>query len=89
VETFLEEPSLFTHYIALDPSLWWNDGAPRTLYLASSNVAEIAAGAARLAALLRESSPPGLRWRYEPRPDLTHATIFRAVKPAALVDALR
>ena len=26
VETFLEEPSLFTHYVALDPSLWWNKG---------------------------------------------------------------
>jgi predicted alpha/beta superfamily hydrolase len=103
VETFLEEPSLFTHYIALDPSVWWDKGAlvdsaaarleafdavPRTLYLASSNVADIAAGSARLAELLRVSPPPGLRWRYEPRPDLMHATIFRALKPTALVDAL-
>ncbi len=104
VETFLEEPSLFTHYIALDPSVWWNKGAlldsaearlaafvpaPRTLYLASSDVADIAAGSARLAAVLRIAPTHGLRWRYEPRPDLTHATIFRALKPAALVDALR
>lgn len=104
VETLLEEPSLFTHYIALDPSVWWNKGAlvdsaearlgafdatSRTLYLASSNVAEIAAGVARLAAVLRVSPPRGLRWRYEPRPDLTHATIFRALKATALVDALR
>lgn len=104
VETFLEEPSLFTHYVALDPSVWWDKGAlvdsaeatlrtfnsePRTLYLANSDVADIAAGTARLAAVLRASAPQGLRWRYEPRPDLTHATIFRALKPAALVDALR
>jgi predicted alpha/beta superfamily hydrolase len=104
VETFLEDPALFTHYVALDPSLWWNQGAlvdsaaarlgafdavSRTLYLASSNVADIAAGTARLATIFRASPPPGLRWRYEPRPDLTHATIFRALKPAALVDALR
>jgi predicted alpha/beta superfamily hydrolase len=104
VETFLEEPSLFTHYVALDPSVWWNKGAlvdsaearlsafnaaSRTLYLASSDVAEIAAGTARLAAVLRVSPPRGLRWRYEPRPDLTHATIFRALKATALVDALR
>jgi predicted alpha/beta superfamily hydrolase len=27
VETYLSEPALFTHYIALDPSLWWNGGA--------------------------------------------------------------
>ena len=104
VETFLDEPSLFTHYVALDPSVWWNNGAlvdsaparlaafsaaQRTLYLASSNVADIAAGTARLAAVLRTASPPGLRWRYEPRPDLTHATIFRALKATALMDALR
>ncbi len=104
VEAFLEEPSLFTHYVALDPSVWWDkgalvdsagarlsafDAASRTLYLASSDVADIAAGTARLAVVLRVSRPRGLRWRYEPRPDLTHATIFRALKPKALVDALR
>ena len=27
VETFLREPALFDHYIAFDPSLWWNHGA--------------------------------------------------------------
>lgn len=27
VETFLREPKLFAHYIAFDPSLWWNNGA--------------------------------------------------------------
>lgn len=104
VETFLEEPDLFAHYIAFDPSVWWNagalvdsakprlaafDAAPRTLYLASSDEANIAVGTARLAALLRAAPPPGLRWTYEPRPDLTHPTIFRALKPAALVDAFR
>lgn len=104
VETFLEEPALFTHYVALDPSVWWDkgalvdsagarlgafDAASRTLYLASSDVADIAAGTARLAMVIRVSRPRGLRWRYEPRPDLTHATIFRAIKPKALVDALR
>jgi uncharacterized protein len=104
VETFLREPALFDHYVALDPSLWWDggslvdsaaarlaalDAAPRTLYLASSETEDIAAGTARLAALLRGAPPRGLAWRYAPRPDLTHATIFRAVKPAALVDALR
>lgn len=104
VETVLTEPSLFDHYVALDPSLWWNDGAlvdsaaarlaaldaaPRTLYLATSNVKDIAAGTERLATLLRTSPPAGLTWTYEPRPDLTHATIFRALKPAALARALR
>jgi len=27
VEIFLREPTLFDHYIAFDPSLWWNHGA--------------------------------------------------------------
>ena len=104
VETLLEEPALFDHYVALDPSLWWNAGAlldavparlarldrrPRTLHLASSGEPEIARDAARLAALLRAAQPAGLRWTYEPRPDLTHATIFRATKAAALAAALR
>jgi predicted alpha/beta superfamily hydrolase len=24
VETLLREPELFTHYVAFDPSVWWN-----------------------------------------------------------------
>jgi hypothetical protein len=104
VETFLEDPSLFTHYVALDPSVWWNGGmlvdsarsriaqfdkAPRTLYLASSREPSTSVGLARLDSLLRATQPKGLRWRYEPRPDLEHSTIFRALEGAALADALR
>jgi len=44
---------------------------------------------ARLAAALRLVSPRGLTWVYAPRPDLTHATIFRGAGPAALARALR
>ena len=104
VETFLMEPAMFTHSIALDPSLWWNGGAlvdsaaarlkastpvHRTLHLSSSNVADIAAPTARLATLLRGVPARQLSWVYTPRPDLTHATIFRGVGPAALASALR
>lgn len=104
LEAFLEQPLLFRHYVALDPSVWWNAAAivdsaparlaalpatPRTLFLSSSNVAEIAQGTARIAALLEAIAPPGLAWQYTPRPDLTHATIFRAVGPSALASALR
>jgi predicted alpha/beta superfamily hydrolase len=104
VETFLEEPSLFTHYVALDPSLWWNKGAlvasaanrlrafdssPRTLYLAASKDAESRGGPSQLAEVIRRSPPPGLRWDYKLRRDLTHATIFRALENEALEAALR
>jgi predicted alpha/beta superfamily hydrolase len=104
VETFLAEPALFRHYIALDPSLWWNRGAlvdsaaalvaaldsvPRTLFLANSDVEDIAAGTARLASLLRTAAPPMLGWTYEPHPELTHSTIFRGLGPKALAAALK
>ena len=104
VETFLSEPAMFNHYIALDPSLWWNhsallDAAPtqlasfdyakRTLFIANSNEPEIAKGTARLAELLRSATPRGLTLVYVPRPNLTHATIFRGIGPTALANALR
>ena len=104
MEAFLDDPDIFTHYIALDPSVWWNNGAivdsaashlarfdskPRTLYFASSLEPGISVGAARIAESIKAATPRGLRWTYLPRPDLTHGNIFRATKPAALVDAFR
>jgi predicted alpha/beta superfamily hydrolase len=103
VETLLTDPSLFTHYVAFDPSLWWNGGAlvdsagaalarggvgGRTLYMASSKD-DVDDRTAKFAAALRARAPRGLSWVYVPRPDLTHATIFRAVEGAALAAALR
>ena len=67
VETFLMEPAMFDHYVAIDPSLWWNayaltdssasfvpklGTAPRTLYLASADSKEISGASARLVAAL-------------------------------------
>lgn len=104
VETFLNDPALFTHYVALDPSLWWNKGAlvesatakiaafgpaPRSLYLASSVEPSTAIGCAKIDALLRAAKPRGLRWSYTPRPDLTHANIFSSLELTALSEALR
>lgn len=103
VETFLDEPSMFVHYIAIDPSVWWNggalvdsapaqlagfDAAPRTLFLASSKD-DIASSTERLAAQLRAHPPRGLTLEYARRPDLAHGTIFRAVGPSALAQALK
>lgn len=96
VETFLLEPQLFDHYFAFDPSLWWNrgalpsqaagllarhDGAPHTLYLASSSEAGIAAEVQRLAQVLAGSATRGLAWHVEAMPQETHGTIYH---PAAL-----
>lgn len=104
VETFLHEPALFQHYIALDPSVWWNAGrlvesagehvaspvrTGQSLYLASSREPSTSGGSLRLATVLQGTAPQGLRWTYVPRVDLEHATIFRALKAAALIHALR
>jgi len=104
VETFLLEPGLFRRYIALSPSVWWNDGAlvrsaaprvaaldrgERTLFMASADEPEIAAGTAALAATFTAAAPASLTWYYEPRPDLHHNTIFRAVVPGAFAKVLK
>jgi predicted alpha/beta superfamily hydrolase len=103
VETFLMQPAMFDHYVAIDPSLWWNSYAltdaspsyvtalgssPRTLYIASADSKEISGASARLVAALG-AAPKSIVVTYEPRKDLTHATIFRAVGPGALAKALR
>ncbi len=99
VETFFAQPKLFGTYIALSPSLWWNNEElvrkagerlkawpelRNTLYLSSANEDTIAPQTARLAEALRTSAPAGLRWQYEPRPDLRHDTIYRSVSPQVL-----
>lgn len=91
VETWFTEPELFDHYLAFDPSLWWNDSAlvraplpaaarGRTLWLASSSEPTLARLTARLAARLTTEAP-ALRTTYTSFPTETHATIYH---PAAL-----
>ena len=96
VETFLLEPDLFDTYVAVDPSLWWNDrglikGASarlrskpqlkKSLYLASSDEKEIAESTQRFAEILEKDAPRGVRWHHQKMPEETHGTIFH---PAAL-----
>jgi predicted alpha/beta superfamily hydrolase len=103
VETFLTEPSMFEHYVAIDPSLWWNSyaltdatpsyvpklgTAPRTFFIASADSKEISGASAKVVTALK-SAPKNIRVTYEPRMDLNHGNIFRAVGPAALANALK
>jgi predicted alpha/beta superfamily hydrolase len=97
VETFFLEPDLFDTYIALDPSLWWNDhklldGAAASLYARPRNAKALFLASssefrgdvdatAMLADILRADASPGLRWHYEKMPEEKHATIYH---PAAL-----
>jgi predicted alpha/beta superfamily hydrolase len=95
VETFLLEPDLFGTYVAVDPSLWWNDrklvrdaGATlrsrpkleKVLYLASSGDDRGGVTGA-FADELRKDAPAGVRWHHEAMPAEKHATVFH---PAAL-----
>ena len=103
VDTFFREPGLFDRYIAMDPALWWDDhalvrragerlpglaGDRLTLWFAGSNAADIAPHTDSLAAVLRGAAPGSVRWRYEPRRDEEHRTIFRATKAEAFEWAL-
>jgi predicted alpha/beta superfamily hydrolase len=97
VETFMLEPELFDAYIAIDPSLWWNDGAlvkgaperlrtlpeaSRWLWFSSSGE-ERGDGTERLAAALQAANTrSGLLWRFERMPEEKHSTIYH---PAALM----
>ncbi|NOJ95780.1 alpha/beta hydrolase [Corallococcus coralloides] len=101
LETFFLQPGMFSTSIALSPSLWWNNeewvrkaGDPlkakpdlkATLYVASAGD-DVAAEAGRLAEALRANAPTGLKWKYEPRPDLRHANIYRSLEAQVLREA--
>lgn len=100
VETLLEAPALFDTYIAVDPSLWWDDqrlvrdavrslqGVPAsdrpTLHLAASSQTGIVEPTEALAKALAEH-PDLVCTTFTEYPDETHLSIFH---PAAL-DGLR
>jgi predicted alpha/beta superfamily hydrolase len=93
VETLVLEPDLFDTYIAIDPSLWWNDGrlarriagdpltlkGRKRLYVALSSDGMKTFDAPAVAAGFRRA--PGLEFQEADWPGETHATIYH---PAAL-----
>ena len=97
------DPTLFHRYIALSPSLWWNDDAllraapaqaaripaGTTIYLSMAGEPGIGPQSDTLDAILRTHLRRKVRHTYHPRPDLTHGTIYLGESPAALADALR
>jgi predicted alpha/beta superfamily hydrolase len=92
VETLALEPDLFDTYIAIDPSLWWNDRRlakrlaaqpPRIAGRKALHIAFSADGLPDVDPALKASlgHAPGLDFSYEAWPGETHATIYH---PAAL-----
>jgi predicted alpha/beta superfamily hydrolase len=96
-ETFLRAPKSFDDYIAISPSLWWDnedlsreatadlragDFKGRRLYLSIGNEgAEMQSAVDRLVTALAQVKPAGLASTYAPRPEERHDTIY---DPAAL-----
>ena len=92
VETLVVEPELFSTYIAIDPSLWWNrkqilGRAARAGQAQGKRLFLYSAGEGQMAALAHEfasaASTDGARLKlhYEGLPQETHQTIYH---PAAL-----
>lgn len=102
-ETFLERPEMFDAYIAIDPSLWWNDQyavktAPQNLakfsakpikyWFAASDAGDINANTVQLENVLKNTTLPQLKWSYSSEPNENHGSIYRATKEKALIWSL-
>lgn len=99
VETFFLQPKLFDTYIALDPSLWWNnqqwsrEAESRLNGMEEINARLVVASAdangngqvtVNFIQALCEHPKVGLAWVHVPRPNLRHDTIYRGVEKTVL-----
>ncbi len=91
-EILLKKPSLFTNYIIVSPSLWWDDGSllkeaaaqlgtqadpKKWVYLSvGTEGKEMEEAAAGLAYAISRSGKKNLKFHFVPLPDENHATIL-------------
>ncbi|OAD46246.1 alpha/beta hydrolase [Polaribacter atrinae] len=102
VETFLLDNSMFDTYIAVDPSLWFNEAYlvknfealsksnynhQKKLWFAGSDAVDISKNTRALNNKLEQSNK-NLIWKYTDAPNEQHNTIFRATKEKAFTWAL-
>jgi hypothetical protein len=100
IETLFLKPTMFDNYIAMDPSLWWNQHyLVRTakdhlgklpektfkLWFAGSKTKDIGPYTRDLAKILTLENFKQLNWKYSDEPKELHNTIFRAAKEKALI----
>ncbi len=101
VETFLQQPTLFQGYVAISPSLWWNNQSLATtapgfskradyrnkrLYLSIADEGgTMQYGMNQLVNALKAEAPADLQWQYRPMPQESHGTIYHP----AVLDAVR
>lgn len=99
IETFLLDNNMFDYYIAMDPSLWYNEQYlvknfetlveenyhnKKKLWFAGSDAVDISTHTKALEKKLKQSNL-GLTWKYSDEPNEQHNTIFRATKEKALI----
>jgi uncharacterized protein len=98
LETLKDDPALFNHYIAVDPSVWWNQGGlvkdwkldvsavkGLKVYVALSKDTVSSPATEELKKLFRDARPEHVVATVQDFPNESHLTIFH---PAAL-DAFR
>lgn len=100
METCLLTPNTFDFYIAIDPSLWWNNhyleqhassylehfpNTKKKLWFAGSDAEDIYKYTRGLEETLTTNAPKTLTWKYSDEPKEQHSTIFRATKEKALI----
>lgn len=100
METFFLNPESFDFYIAMDPSLWWNNhyleknasqlfknfpNKKTKLWFAGSGAEDISVHTNNLGKTLKNEAPDQLIWNYSDEPNEQHNTIFRATKEKALI----
>lgn len=102
VDTLLDQPSMFHDYVAISPSLWWDDrlllndaatrlraadGAGRRLYLAVADEGgTMQQGVDLLRAALGESRAETMEWRYS---DRSSVATHATIYHSAAEEALR
>lgn len=102
VDTLLDQPSMFNDYVAISPSLWWDDrlflndaatrlraadGAGRRLYLAMADEGgTMQQGVDILRAALGESRVETIEWRYS---DRSSVATHATIYHSAAEEALR
>ena len=102
VDTFLSEPKLFDDYVAISPSLWWDNRAAslgagevlrrrgptgNRLYLTIANEGEATqSGMDALVAALKQTAPGVVTWKFV---DRSHGETHATILHPAALDALR
>jgi len=95
----LAEPELFSSYLAIDPSFWWDNGAmnkmaaeklkplpgPKSLFITGRSDGLEQMGIPGMDSVLKSKAPKELTWKIEAYPNETHGS----VKLKSLYDGLK